>query len=129
MRLKPDSTVSKLYYGQSLILLGRVNESLRFFEEMDKETDELTRISGQALSLSALPNEQKAKKAISNLELAMETDSMGYALQLLILCQRLLGNHSVAMELMEKAKSYRMPRRWKQKQNRQHFYNDEVLDF
>ena len=109
MRLKPDSTVSKLYYGQSLILLGRANESLRFFEEMHKETDELTRISGQALSLSALPNKQKAKKAISNLELAMETDSMGYALQLLILCQTLLGNHSVAMELMEKAKSYRMP--------------------
>ncbi|RLD20304.1 MAG: hypothetical protein DRI69_06560, partial [Bacteroidetes bacterium] len=61
------------------------------------------------LAYAALGEIDKAEEGILKLEAELETDAMGSALNLLILCNTMLGNHEVAIKYAERGIGYRLP--------------------
>jgi len=61
------------------------------------------------LAYAALGEKNKAKKGIAMLESKLESDLMDRALNLLILCQTVIGDQEKAMILIENGISYRLP--------------------
>ena len=106
--LKPDSHVSLLYWGQALLLQGKAKEGLAFFQNLSDE-DDLLKLGGTTLAHAALGDKNQADKGIAELESKLESDLMGRALNLLILCQMQIGDKQAAMRLIEKGINYRLP--------------------
>jgi adenylate cyclase len=108
--LKPDSHLSKLELGQSLLLMGRTKEGLVYFQNFPAdEPGGLTKLGGTTMAYAALGDTDKAEAGIAKLEAALQTDSMGSALNLLILCQTFLDNEEKALNLIEQGVQYRLP--------------------
>lgn len=110
VNLKPSSVVSILYWGQALLLMGRTTEGLAFFQNLPTdESNDLIKSGGTTLAHAALGNIAQAKAGIKKLEAALQTDLMGRAINILILCQAMLGNQEEALKLIEQGISYRLP--------------------
>lgn len=108
--LKPDSVVSTLYYGQTLLLMGRAEESLAYFQSLPADDPEdIVKLGGITLAYASLGNTPKAEAGILKLEAALQTDLMERALNLLILCQAMLGKQEETLRLIEKGIAYRLP--------------------
>jgi AraC-like DNA-binding protein len=108
--LKSDFKTSTLYWGQSLLLMGKGNEGLTFFEKLpEDETEDVMRLGGTTMAYAVLGNQEQAEKGIVKLEAALETDLMGRAMNLLILCNALLGKTSETMRLIEQGIAQRLP--------------------
>jgi adenylate cyclase len=99
-KLKPDAQLSLPEWGQSLILLGRKEEALAFYENLPDLPDDLLKPGGLALAHAALGNFAEAKKGIAELEQALQTPQMERAMNQLILCHTVLGNHEKALDLI-----------------------------
>jgi len=109
VRLKSDSQVSLLYWGQALLLLGRTTESLAFFQNLPDEPDALLKLGGTTLAQAALGDLDEAQTGIAKLELALQTDLMERAMNLLILCRAMMGKHDEALKLIEQGVTSRLP--------------------
>lgn len=108
--LKPELIFPMLYKGLSLILMGRAKEGLWFFQNMppDKGGD-LSKLGGTTLAYAALGDLDNVEKGVQKLEAALQTDSMGSAMNFLIFIKTKLGLHDEAMDLIEKSKDFRLP--------------------
>ena len=100
LRLKSDSQLSLLEWGQSLMLLGRKAEALAFYENLPDLPGDLLKLGGITLAHAALGNFAEAKKDMAELEQALQTPQMERAMNLLILCHTVLGNHERALDLI-----------------------------
>tara|TARA_R110002096_G_scaffold417344_1_gene620960 strand:+ start:119 stop:2452 length:2334 start_codon:yes stop_codon:yes gene_type:complete len=110
VELKVDFKTSTLYWGQSLLLMGKGKEGLAFFEKLPQnETEDIMRLGGTTMAHAVLGNKDKAEKGIAMLEVAMETDFMGRAINLLILCNALLGKVPETIRLIEQGVAQRLP--------------------
>ncbi|GJM34902.1 MAG: hypothetical protein DHS20C18_39030 [Saprospiraceae bacterium] len=110
VKLKSQFMVSTLYLGQALLLMGRTREGLQYFQNLiDDEPGDLMKLGGTTLSYAALGDIVQAEAGIAKLEAAMETDLMGRAMNLLILCQTMLGKQEAAFQLIEQGIAYRLP--------------------
>jgi len=108
--LKPDLLFLQVEWGKNLLLMGKKEESLAFFQKLpDDQKGDLTNLGGSTLAYAALGNIVKAKNGIAKLEEALQTDSMGSAMNFLILCKTTLGKYEEAIQLIEKGISYRLP--------------------
>ena len=107
--LKSDSQVSIQYWGQALLLLGRNTEGLTFFQNLPDKPGDLTKLGGTTLAHAALGNMDQAKTGIAELESALQTDLIDRAMNLLILCRTMMGEHDAAMDLIEQGIGYRLP--------------------
>ena len=107
--LKSGSQVSLLYWGQALLLQGREREGLAFFQNLSEEENDLLKLGGTTLAHAALGNKDQAEKGIAKLESKLKSDLMDRALNLLILCQTVIGDQQAAMSLIEKGIAYRLP--------------------
>ena len=101
LQLKPDAQLSLPEWGQSLILMGRKEEALAFYENLPDLPGDLLKPGGLALAHAALGNVAEAKKGMAVLEAALQTPQMERAMTQLILCHTVLGNHEQALDLIE----------------------------
>ena len=102
LQLKPDAQLSLPEWGQSLILLGRKAEALAFHEKLPDLPSDLLKPGGLALAHAALGNFAEAKKGMAILDAALQTPQMERAMNQLILCHTVLGNHEQALDLIAK---------------------------
>ena len=110
LSIKPDLPFPNLYIGIILLLSGRSQEGLAFFQNLpEKNEGNLTKLGGTALSHAFLGDLSSAEKYISNLEEKLQTDSIGSAMNFLILIKTTMGKYEEAIELLEKAIAYRLP--------------------
>jgi len=107
--LKSDSQVSIQYWGQALLLLGRNTEGLAFFQNLPDKPGDLTKLGGTTLAHAALADMDQAKTGIAELESALQTDLIDRAMNLLILCRTMMGEHDAAMDLIKQGIGYRLP--------------------
>lgn len=108
--LQSDLPFPHIYIGASLLLRGRLAEGLEFFQNLPADIPgDLTNLGGTTLAYAALGEVAKAEEGIVKLEAALQTDSMGSALNFLILCKTMLGRHAEAIKLIEQGIDYRLP--------------------
>ncbi len=107
--LNPGAQVSILYWGQSLLLLGSTTQGLTFFQNIPDKEDDLLKLGGITLAQAAMSDTDQAHIGILKLESALQTDSMERAMNLLILCRTMMGEHDKAMDLIEQGIGYRLP--------------------
>ncbi len=108
--LKPDFVVPTLYLGQSLILLDRKEEALDLFQNLPPDkTDDIMKLGGMTMAYAALGNRVLAEEGILKLKAHMQTDLMGRAMNILILCQAFLDNQRATFNLIEQAIEMRLP--------------------
>jgi TolB-like protein/AraC-like DNA-binding protein len=110
LQLKPELPFPHIYLGSIPLLKGRASEGLEFFQNMpETEGGNLTKLGGTTLALAALGENKKAEEGIARLEAALNTDSMGSALQFLILVKTMMKKYDDAIQLIEQAVAYRLP--------------------
>jgi tetratricopeptide (TPR) repeat protein len=107
--LRPDSQVSLMYWGQSLLLLGNAKAALDFFQNLSEEKSTLMRLGGTALAYATLGDRERATHYIADLESALQSDAMDRALNLLILCKTVMGDHEEAIDLIGQGVTSRLP--------------------
>jgi AraC-like DNA-binding protein len=91
------------------LLLGRNLEALAFFQNLPEEQDDLLKVGGCTLAHASLEHIELAQQGISTLESAMQSDLMDRAMNLLILCQTMMGKYDAAIKLIEQGIAYRLP--------------------
>jgi TolB-like protein/class 3 adenylate cyclase/AraC-like DNA-binding protein/lipoprotein NlpI len=108
--LKPEYSLSGIYWGGALLLMGRKEEGMKFFQNLpeDKSGDHF-KLGGVTLANAALGNTLEAEAGIAKLKADMETDSMGSALNYLVLCYAMMGNQDAALDLIEEGIEHRLP--------------------
>lgn len=110
LQLKPDLPFPHIYLGAIPILTERASEGLKFFQNLpENEGGNLTKLGGTTLAYAALGDIEKTEKGIVKLEAALNTDSMGSALQFLILVKSMMKKFDEAIQLIEQAVSYKLP--------------------
>ena len=110
LQLKSDLPFPHIYIGAIPLLTGRASDGLTFFQNLPQdEGGDLTKLGGTTLAYAALGNEEKSADGIARLENALNTDSMGSALQFLILVKTMMKKHDEAILLIEQAVSYKLP--------------------
>ncbi len=107
--LKPDSQVSLMYWGQAILLQGRAEAGLVFFQNLSAQTDYLLKLGGTTLAHAAMGNKDEVRAGMVKLDAGLQTESMDRALNLLIFCQTVMGNHEEALRLMEQGVTNRLP--------------------
>lgn len=109
IQIKPGSMVSILYWGEALILMGKAEESLAFFQSQPDIPGDLTKLGGTTLAYAALGQIEQAEAGVTELEAALATDTAGRAIQMLIYCQTALGQTEAALGYIEKGIEQRIP--------------------
>ena len=110
LELKPDLPFPIIYIGTIPLLIGQAAKSLRYFENLrENEKGDLTKLGGMTMAYAALGEAEKAEEGIAKLELALQTDAMGSALNFLILVKTILGKQTEAIQLIEQGISYKLP--------------------
>lgn len=108
--LKEDLPFPPLYIGLSHILSGKPEEGLNYFMNLRQEkSGDLTKLGGTTLAFAALQNEDEVLSGIQQLEAYLETDSMGSAMNFLILIKATLQKYEEVFSLIEKGINYRLP--------------------
>lgn len=110
VQLKSNFSISTLYWGQALVCMGRASEALAFFQKLpDDETGDILKLGGTTLAYAALGDTDRAAAGIAKMEAALQTDLMERAMNLLILCQAMLGRQEAAIRLIEQGIALRLP--------------------
>lgn len=110
VQFNANASVSILYWGQALLLMGKHKEGLAFFEDLpDDEVGDLKKLGGTTLAHAVMGNLTQATNGIQQLEQAMETDLMDRALNLLIICHAMLGQTDQAIQYIEQGIQHRLP--------------------
>ncbi len=110
LELKSDFMASRLYLGQTLILLDRAEESLRFFEGLAEDgPGEVLKLSGRTMALAVLKGEEEIAAEIATLEAKRNTELLERATTLLINIYTLLGKKKEALNLIDIGVQYRLP--------------------
>jgi len=108
--LKANFSISSLYLGQALLLSGRTDEGMAFFQKLPPdEPGDLLKLGGTTLAYAALGDTVRAEAGISKLEAFLHTDLMERAMNLLISCHTMLGKQEAVFKLIEQGIAYRLP--------------------
>ncbi|RSC93656.1 helix-turn-helix domain-containing protein [Tenacibaculum singaporense] len=99
-----------IYIGQSLLLSGKPNEALEYFDNLDGVSiKDLTKLGGKTMSYAFLGDDSKCYIGIRELEIYLNTELMGKALTFLVLTNVLLGNYEEAIDYVELAYKNKLP--------------------
>ncbi|MGK0314605.1 MAG: adenylate cyclase [Saprospiraceae bacterium] len=110
LQLKPDLPFPHIYMGAIPLLTGQASDGLTFFQNLpENEGGDLTKLGGTTLAYAALEDDNKTADGIAKLEAALDTDSMGSAMQFLILVKTMMKKYDEAIQLIEQAVRYRLP--------------------
>ncbi len=108
--LKADLPFPPLYIGICYLLSGKPEEALDYFQALgnDKSSD-LTKLGGETLAFASLNREKEVSLGIKELERYLESESMGAALNFLILIKTILKDYEEVFKMIETGISYRLP--------------------
>lgn len=109
IELKPESAVSFSELGQSLLLNGKPEEALSFYEGLSSERHLLVKQGGIALVHAFQGKKKLAEKEMKVLEEALQSESMEKALYLLIIVECALNNYDNALIYIKQALQFRLP--------------------
>ncbi|MEO1259983.1 MAG: helix-turn-helix domain-containing protein [Bacteroidota bacterium] len=109
IQIKPDAQISQLELGQALILSNRIDEAFEVFNNMPGPENDLIKSGGKMLCHAASKNIKAAKKGIAKLEAALQNEQMERAMNILMLCHTILGDHDKALQLFEQGIQFRLP--------------------
>ena len=108
--LNPMFMASTLYYGQTLILMGKKEESLAYFQNLPEDgAADLMKIGGLCMAYAALGKTEEALNRIEKLEAALGTELTERAMNILINCYTLLGDNEKAFKSIENAIQLKLP--------------------
>lgn len=107
--IRPESGVSDLEMGLSILRQRGASEAIRYFRDLPAHADSVIRNGGLAISLIANGNASEAQSHIETLESKLKTEQMERALQLLILAKAKQGNFDEVYHYLETALSLRLP--------------------
>ncbi|MFK7932022.1 MAG: helix-turn-helix domain-containing protein [Saprospiraceae bacterium] len=110
LAIKPDLPFPPMCIGFIFLLTERPAEGLAYFQNLpNTNAENLTKLGGTALAYAALGDTEKVKMYISQLEAKLQTDSIGSAMNYLILLKTMLGQHEEAIKILEQAIAYQLP--------------------
>lgn len=109
IELKPESQVSVLYLGLTLILMHKLEEALEFFTNIPEVEGDLTRPGGLALAWAALNQPEEAAGEMALLTDSLKSHQVDRATYLLILCHTISGEHKKALEYLKQGATQRLP--------------------
>jgi TolB-like protein/AraC-like DNA-binding protein len=108
--LMTDLPFPPLYIGISYVLSGRPEKGLAYFQSLNSNNPaDLTKLGGSTLAFAALKNEKEVASGIKQLEDLLESESMGAALNFLILINAILKEYDIVFKLIEQGISNRLP--------------------
>lgn len=108
--LKEDLPFPPLYIGLSYVLKGQPEKALEYFQSLAiNNSGDLTKLGGTTLAFAALNNNIEVSSGIKKLEACLESDSMGSAMNFLILIKAKLQHYEEVFDLIENGISYRLP--------------------
>lgn len=109
-QVKSKFVVSTLYLGQAMLLSGRKQEALDYFQNLTEEhAADLTQVGGVTLAYGMMGKSELAQPGIDQLEAALDSALMDKALELLIMIYAQLGNAQRALELIGQGIEKRLP--------------------
>ncbi|MEM7571712.1 MAG: helix-turn-helix domain-containing protein [Bacteroidota bacterium] len=110
LELNPHFIGSRLYLGQALILDGKPQQALAYFEALEEDPNDLLRHGGITLAKAALGERRAAESGMEKIIKATTVEGLAErALNFLILVQTALGDTASAIGTMKKAVSARFP--------------------
>ncbi len=110
LHLNANFMASTLYKGQALLLMGRNQEALAFFENLrDEDSGDILQLGGTTLAHAALGNPSAVEDGMAKLEKLLQSDLMERAIGFLVMSHLLLGNEEQAIEWVEEAVEFRLP--------------------
>ena len=108
--LKADLPFPPFYIGISHVLRGRPEKGLAYFQSFKtNNAADLTKLGGTTLAHAALNNRVEVASGIKQLEALLESESMGSALNFLILVHAILKEYEDVFRLIEQGISNRLP--------------------
>lgn len=110
LELNPKATVSLIYRGQTLILLGRAEESLAFYEQLpDDEPGDIIKLAGLTFSHAALNNQTEVAPLLHQLEEHAKSDLLGKATQALVVAYSVLEDQQNAIKWLTSGMERNLP--------------------
>ena len=110
VQLGTEFKVSILYYGQTLLLLGRKKDCLAYFEGFpEDEPGDPVKLGGTTLAFAALGDMDRAEIGIRELETHLANGSTERAINLLILIRAMWGQPEELFHLIEQGIKLRLP--------------------
>jgi AraC-like DNA-binding protein len=110
LQLKPDLPFPPLYWGESLLLTGKVAAGLAYFQQLPLDVaGDLTSLGGSTLAYAEMGKVAEAEAGLAQLRAALQTDARGSAMNFLIMCHTRLGQHEAALALIEQGIGEHLP--------------------
>jgi len=99
-----------IYIGKSLLMLGKVDEALTFFNQLKGVSiKDLTQLGGITMAYVLKGDVTKYTTGIKELEAKLNSELMDKALMYLILLNVLLGKYEDAIDFLEQGYNNRLP--------------------
>lgn len=109
-QLKPTFNIPNLYKGLSLMLLGRHQEALEHFLNIQEDaTGDLIQLGGTTIAHIFLGNAKEAQAGLDQLNGLLTTPLMGRAVTMLTLCKAASEDDQEVLALVEQGVQYRLP--------------------
>ncbi|MBX2871241.1 MAG: helix-turn-helix domain-containing protein [Saprospiraceae bacterium] len=109
-KLKTDAKVPVLYKGQALLLMGKPQAALAYFDQLPAHLDgDLNREAGLAMTYATLGQIEQAEHYVALIKNAMDSPLKERAIYHLIHCYTTLKRPDLALNWLEKAVELHLP--------------------
>jgi len=110
LELDPMLPFPPIYIGISLLMSGKPNEALTYFDSLEGvSVKDLTKLGGETMCYAKLNETEKCNEGLKELETYLTTALVDKAFTFLILVTALLGNNEKVVDLVEQAYQSRLP--------------------
>ena len=110
LELDPKLPFPPIYIGISLLMSGKPNEALAYFDSLEGvSVKDLTKLGGETMCYAYLKEKQKCDDGLKELETYLTTPLVDKAFTFSILVHALLGNHEKVVDLVTQAYENRLP--------------------
>lgn len=110
LHLDPALPFPPIYIGICLLMSGKPNEALVYFDSLKGiSLKDLTKLGGETMCYARLDETEKCNEGINELETYLNTELVDKAFTFLILVNALLGNSEKVIDLVEQAYNNRLP--------------------
>ena len=110
LELNSDLPFPSLYIGECLMLTGRIEEAINYYNNLKGvSVIDLTQLGGLTMCYAKKGDKVKLKEKIEELESYLTSEKMDKAFNFLILTNVLLGNYEKAIDFVAKAFKNHLP--------------------
>jgi adenylate cyclase len=110
IQLDANFIMSQIIRANILLLLGHGEEAMTIYEGFPSDRfGDLSKLGGITCIHAFLGDRTKAEEGIAKLEEALQADSSGWAIEYLMICYIVQGNHKEAIKWIEYGVAHRIP--------------------